>query len=262
MPSFIRSLEQQGFVITQQARLSPELANFVDYGGFAVFREKAQTGVTLKDRAGEVLYFTASGAGVRRLQVHSPSRRGYPAVRRKSRTARRPINAQPGGRVGPVRRGRGQHRLRPVRGRRQAVRRLDPGDADREVPPFARRANQRHRRQTPADHDSERAPYQDGPDTMLARQRIVVDYVNSTPLSARAGFGEVIGGRRAVGVVRHRSERSQQAARGAAQGPGRARAGGHGLQAGPEPAARAAAALTICCKVTTILSNSRIPTWG
>src|SRR5512143_3519950 len=56
MPSFMQALEQQGFVITGQARLSPELAHFVDYGGFAVFREKAQTGVTLKDRAGEALY--------------------------------------------------------------------------------------------------------------------------------------------------------------------------------------------------------------
>lgn len=35
--------------------------------------------------------------------------------------------------------------------------------------------------------------YQDGPDTTEARHRIVLDYINSTPLSARPGFGEVIG---------------------------------------------------------------------
>ena len=56
LPAFIHALEQQGFVVTQQARLSPELTRFVDNGGFAVFREKAQAGVVLKDRAGGVLY--------------------------------------------------------------------------------------------------------------------------------------------------------------------------------------------------------------
>jgi membrane peptidoglycan carboxypeptidase len=35
--------------------------------------------------------------------------------------------------------------------------------------------------------------YRDGPDTGAARRQIVVDYLNSTPLGARAGFGEVNG---------------------------------------------------------------------
>lgn len=35
--------------------------------------------------------------------------------------------------------------------------------------------------------------YLDGRDTTAVRRQIVVDYLNSTPLSARAGFGEVIG---------------------------------------------------------------------
>ncbi len=35
--------------------------------------------------------------------------------------------------------------------------------------------------------------YLDGPDTSAARRQIVVDYLNSTPLAARAGFGEVNG---------------------------------------------------------------------
>jgi membrane peptidoglycan carboxypeptidase len=35
--------------------------------------------------------------------------------------------------------------------------------------------------------------YQGGPDTSAARRQIVVDYLNSTPLAARVGFGEVNG---------------------------------------------------------------------
>lgn len=33
--------------------------------------------------------------------------------------------------------------------------------------------------------------YQNGPDTRAAREKIVLDYLNSTPLSARPGFGEI-----------------------------------------------------------------------
>ena len=35
--------------------------------------------------------------------------------------------------------------------------------------------------------------YREGPDTSAVRRQIVVDYLNSTPLSARTGFGEVNG---------------------------------------------------------------------
>src|SRR5690606_37024389 len=35
--------------------------------------------------------------------------------------------------------------------------------------------------------------YRDGPDTRVARQRIVRDYINSAPLSGRVGFGEIQG---------------------------------------------------------------------
>ena len=35
--------------------------------------------------------------------------------------------------------------------------------------------------------------YLEGPDTQAARERVVVDYLNTVPLAARAGFGEVNG---------------------------------------------------------------------
>jgi membrane peptidoglycan carboxypeptidase len=35
--------------------------------------------------------------------------------------------------------------------------------------------------------------YQDGPDTTKARRRIVIDYLNTVPLSAKPGYGEVNG---------------------------------------------------------------------
>jgi membrane peptidoglycan carboxypeptidase len=195
MPSFIRSLEQQGFVVTQQARLSPELANFVDYGGFAVFHEKAQTGVTLKDRAGEVLYFSrhpervfADFKSIPRLVVDTllfvenrelldarfPTRN--PAVE-WDRFAAAAVNVVSGQFEAGGKRFGGSTLATQIEKYRHSPegRTTSIEDKLRQITTASVRA------------------YQDGPDTMLARQRIVVDYINSTPLSARAGFGEVIG---------------------------------------------------------------------
>jgi membrane peptidoglycan carboxypeptidase len=195
VPSFIRALEQQGFVVTRQARLSPELAHFVDYGGFAVFREKAQTGVTLKDRAGEVLYFSrhpervfADFKSIPRLVVDTllfvenrellddryPTRN--PAVE-WDRFAAAAINVVSGQFETGGKRFGGSTLATQIEKYRHSPEGRTNGIEDklRQITTASVRA------------------YQDGPDTMLARQRIVVDYVNSTPLSARPGFGEVIG---------------------------------------------------------------------
>ena len=87
--------------------------------------------------------------------------------------------------------------------------------------------------------------YQDGPLTTAARQRIVVEYINSTPLSARAGFGEVIGlGDGLWAWYGTDLDEATGCSRGRTNG-GRAPAGGDDLQAGAQPAARAAAALAL-----------------
>ena len=195
MPSYIQALEQQGFVVARQARLSPDLANFIDYGGFAVFREKAQSGLTLSDRAGEVLYLSrhpervfADFRSIPRLAIDTllfvenrellddryPTRN--PAVEwdRFFFAAGNAVaglfhagNSRFGGSTLATQIEKYRHSLE---GRTSGVE-----DKLRQITTASVRA------------------YQDGPDTMQARQRIVVDYMNSTPLSARPGFGEVIG---------------------------------------------------------------------
>ena len=196
--------------------------------------------------------------------VHSPSRRGYPAVRRKSRTARRPIST----RNPAVEWDRfAAAAVNIVSGQFEAGgKRFGGSTLATQIEKYRHSPEGRTsgiedklRQITTA---SVRA-YQDGPDTMLARQRIVVDYVNSTPLSARAGFGEVIG--LADGLWAWYGTDLNEANR-LLEGP-------HKDRAERERAAtvykqvlsllsRSGGPLTICCKVTTILSNSRIPTWG
>lgn len=195
MPAFIRSLEDQGFVVTRQARLSPELAAFIDYGGFPVFREKARTGLTLSDRNGELLYVSRHPERVfddfasipplivgallfvenrELLDDQYPTRN--PAVE-WDRFAAAAANAVTGRFEAGSKRFGGSTLATQLEKYRHSPEGRTAGVEDklRQIITASARA------------------YQDGPDTTKARQRILLDYINSTPLSARPGFGEVIG---------------------------------------------------------------------
>ncbi|MFO1112439.1 MAG: transglycosylase domain-containing protein [Rhodospirillales bacterium] len=195
MPGFIRSLEDQGFVVTRQAQMSPQLVSFMDYGGFAVFREKARTGLTLSDRYGETLYLSRhpervfeSFDSLPRLIVDTllfvenrellddrfPTRN--PAVE-WDRFAAAAANVVAGHFESGSKRFGGSTLATQLEKYRHSSEGRTSGISDklRQIATASVRA------------------YQEGTDTTLARQRIVVDYINSTPLSARPGFGEVIG---------------------------------------------------------------------
>ena len=58
LPSFIQRLRTLGFTITAQARVSPMLAQVVDRGFFPLYHEKMQAGLRLFDQAGHVVYNT------------------------------------------------------------------------------------------------------------------------------------------------------------------------------------------------------------
>lgn len=195
MPAFLAALQDKGFVIAQQARMSPDLARFIDNGGFAVFREKAQAGLTLTDRSGAVLYQSrhperifADFMSIPQLIVDTllfvenrelldgryPTRN--PAVE-WDRFAAAAANVVTGQFDGEARRFGGSTLATQIEKYRHSSQGRTNGVEDklRQITTASVRA------------------YQGGPDTTLARERIVVDYLNSTPLSARTGFGEVIG---------------------------------------------------------------------
>ena len=195
MPDFIRSLEDQGFVVTRQARLSPELTAFIDYGGFPVFHEKARTGLTLSDRNGEILYLSRHPERVfddfksippliietllfvenrelldDRFPTHNPAVEW-------DRFAAAAANVVTGRFEAGSKRFGGSTLATQLEKYRHSPEGRTSGIEEklRQIVSASARA------------------YQDGPDTTIARQRIIVDYINSTPLSARPGFGEVIG---------------------------------------------------------------------
>jgi membrane peptidoglycan carboxypeptidase len=195
LPSLIRRLADRDFEVARQARQSPALMDFIDAGGYAVYHEKSQAGLVLKDRSGQTLE-TAPYPSVayqrfdqvptllvntlRFIEDRDLLDPGRP-YRNPAVEWRRFVLAA-AARVGAVldpdlRRGGAstlatqieKYRHSPA-GRTESV-----AEKVRQMTSATARA------------------YLDGPMTMSAQQQIITAYLDSTPLGSRPGYGEVIG---------------------------------------------------------------------
>ncbi len=192
---FATHLTEAGYAIEQQARLSPELSAFIDEGGFAIFDEKPQSGLVLYDRRGETIHLARHPEYVFQrfedvpplivstllfienrelLDAAVPTRN--PAVEwdRFTAAAANTLTQHLGA---STQRFGGSTLATQIEKFRHSPdgRTASVGDKLRQITSASLRA------------------YRNGPDTRAARRRIVLDYVNATPLAARPGFGEVIG---------------------------------------------------------------------
>ncbi|PWC75180.1 transglycosylase domain-containing protein [Azospirillum sp. TSH64] len=195
LPGQLDALTRDVYAIERQAVLSPALDRFMAGGGFPIYREKTQAGLTLLDRNGAVMYSARYPERVfdgfddvpklvadtllfienRELLDEDQPRRN-PAVewdRFGAAVAMLPIQM-----IRPGQRSPGGSTLAT---QIEKYRHSPDGQTVGSV--------EKLRQMTSA---SVRA-YSDGEDTTLARRRILVDYLNSTPLTARSGFGEVNG---------------------------------------------------------------------
>ena len=195
LPAFIDRLRAQSFSIERQARLTPRHQAAIDRGAFPIYPEKTAAGLQVLDRSGAEVFSArfpertyADFDSVPRLVVDTllfienrellddDSPRRNPAVEWD--------------RVAAV--------LRD-----SIVRLVDPGV---NLPGGSTLATQIEKyRHAPAGRTEDASAklrqmvsaslraYRNGPDTSAVRRQLVVDYLNSTPLSARVGFGEVNG---------------------------------------------------------------------
>jgi len=195
LPSFIDRLGRHHYFVERQAVLSPRLGQFIDDGGYAIYPQKAQAGLTLLDHAGTPIYeasypawsypdFKAIPPVVAETLLFIEDRYlldpSYP--RRNPALEWNRFLLAAGGRalgwIDPALRLGGASTLatqiekfqHSPAGRTEGI-----GEKLRQMATASARA------------------YLDGPDTMAARQRIVTAYLNSTPLSSRPGDGEIIG---------------------------------------------------------------------
>ncbi len=195
VPAMISSLMNDEYHVVQQARQSTSLKKFMDMGGFATYREKDQAGLALFDQHKQPVWIAKHPArvfpdfeAIPRLVVESLLFIENRELLEQKYPARNP--AIEWNRLGAA----------VISSLYQVI---DP-DAKRHGGSTLATQIEKYRHSADGRTGSVQEKvrqmlsaslrsYMDGQDTTASRRRIVVDYLNSTPLSGRPGFGEVIG---------------------------------------------------------------------
>jgi membrane peptidoglycan carboxypeptidase len=195
LPEVVQRLEEQGFTVSAQARMPPKMIEFIDQGLFATYREKTQTGLELRDCRRQPLIAArypertyARFDSVPRLMVDS-------LLFIEDRQLLDPRFPMRNPAIEWDRFGKAVAN--------QALRRLDQSYAAGGGSTLATQIEKyRHSPEGRTDTATEKLrqmasaslrAYLDGENTLPRRRQIVVDYLNTVPLSAKAGFGEVNG---------------------------------------------------------------------
>jgi membrane peptidoglycan carboxypeptidase len=195
LPSFIEALSTRHFVVEHQAVPSPRLDQLGAADGYAIYHEKGRAGLAVLDRAGAPLYaasypertygdFTAIPPLVVDTLLFIEDRYlldpRYPQ-RNPAVDWKRFLFATAGRGVGwfypPLRQGGASTLATQIEKFRHS-----PGGRTGSIEEKLRQMMAATMR-----------AYLDGPDTTRARQRIVATFLDSTPLSSRPGYGEIIG---------------------------------------------------------------------
>ncbi|MEW5770980.1 MAG: transglycosylase domain-containing protein [Pseudomonadota bacterium] len=195
LPGYLKRLQEQGFEITRQARVSPEMAKVGEFGLFMPYREKSVAGLNLLGCGGQSLQeqrfpshtyadFNVVPAVVANTLLFIENRelldpnhpRRNPAVEwdrlgqavlEKVLQTIDPSRNVPGGSTLATQIEKYRHSPDGLT--------LTAGDKLRQMASASLRA------------------YLEGTDTLATRRRIVLDYLNTVPLAAAPGFGEVNG---------------------------------------------------------------------
>lgn len=195
IPTIIRSLLKEGFFIEAQAEISERLANLVDWGIFSIYREKSQAGIKILDRYGDTLYSAIRPERVYKsfneipdlvvktilfienreiLDSKHPYRnpaiewdRFFKAILEKAFQLIKPNHSAAGGSTIATQLEKYRHGFE---GRTTGIK-----DKLRQMLSASYRA------------------YLAGEKTFSTRQDIVLNYINSIPLAALPGYGEVNG---------------------------------------------------------------------
>ncbi|MBI4291998.1 MAG: transglycosylase domain-containing protein [Betaproteobacteria bacterium] len=195
MNGMLPRLVAAGYGISVQARQSDGFRDITSRGFYPVYREKSQAGLKLLDRNGKQLYASrypkrqyASFEAIPPVLVAALLYVENRDLLDPERPARNP--AVDWGRLTRAALGQTLRALDLEGGRAGGSTLATQIEKFRHSPGgLTRDADDKFRQMVSA---SLRA-YQDGEETLAARRRIVLDYLNSVPLAGLAGYGEVIG---------------------------------------------------------------------
>lgn len=195
LPDHIRRLQPQGYVVTRQARMSPRLIEIQEHGLFTPYREKNQAGLTVRDcRDAALLHTRVPQRVYQRFEAIPPLLvNALLFVEDRHLLDAQPPQRNPA--VDPERFAKAAFE--------QALRAVDPGRTATGGSTLATQIEKyRHSPGGRTGSVGEKLrqmasaslrAYQDGEDTLARRRQIVVDYLDTVPLAARPGLGEVHG---------------------------------------------------------------------
>ena len=195
IPQFVERLRPQGYVVAAQARMSPRLVELSDQGLFSPYREKDQAGLELRDCRSQPLFAVRFPQRVYERFESVPSLLVDTLLfieNRELLTSQYP-NRNPAiewnrlGRAAADRARRLVDDAHPSPGGSTLATQIEKY---RHSPEGRTESVKEKLRQMAS--ASVRA-YLDGENTLPARRLIVVDYLNTVPLGAQSGFGEVNG---------------------------------------------------------------------
>lgn len=196
IPEMVEHLEDRGFVVHQQARTSERFHRVLELGLFPIYEEKSRAGLTVLDRSGRDLYrarfpervyasFDSIPELIRETLLFIENRRLL-----DPRFPRRNPAVEWDRLAGSV----AHLALRELGGVEGSV--AGASTLATQIEKFRHSPDglTRHPRDKLVQMASASLrAYRDGPLTVQARQTIVLDYLNSVPLSAVPGYGEVTG---------------------------------------------------------------------
>ncbi|MBL8224108.1 MAG: penicillin-binding protein [Chromatiales bacterium] len=195
LPSLADRLVGRGFVIERQARISPAMAAVADRGLYLPFREKTRAGLVLQDCAARPIF------AVRYPERTYPGFAAIPPlvtatllyIENRELLDNRYVTSNPAIEWGRM----AQAGYEQLRKQLEPARQASGGSTlatqiEKYRHSAGGRTNSGEDKLVQIASASLRA-YLDGPDTTAARRQLVVDYLNTVPLSARRGYGEVLG---------------------------------------------------------------------
>ena len=195
LPDYLGKLRARDYQVAAQARMSPKMAELADMGVFPTYREKTKTGLTIVDCRAQELFAASYPERIynkfdqappvlvssllfienRELLDNTYPKRN-PAVewdRLGKAVLEKSVSAVAGGH----RAAGGSTLATQIEKYRHS--------------PEGRTGSMKDKLQQMV--SASLRSYQDGPDTTKARRRIVLEYLNTVPLSAKPGYGEVNG---------------------------------------------------------------------